>query len=137
MAGFPPARLYLRCVTGWLQAGKNKVNGQGREWRPRLNPFLGLAVAQPIYEHLLLGLIARTQQVPNGVPSGKVANLLGQVLHVVASPFQRLRHEQYLHPFRACHAIVVVHVADVHQVAQPIDDGVCAEDADDGRENAA
>jgi hypothetical protein len=57
---------------------------------------LVVALAQPVQKHLFNGFVVGHQHVADRVSAHKMADLLGQVLGVVAGTLQRLSHENDL-----------------------------------------
>ena len=70
-----------------------------------------IALAQPIKEHLLDRFVVGHQNVAHGVPTHKMANFLGKILHVVAGALERLGHEDDLEAGMPLKILRILYVA--------------------------
>ena len=85
------------------------------------------ALAQPIQKHLLDRLVVGHEHVADRVSADHVANLFGEILGMVAGPFQRLRHKDDLQAGLALQVFRILNVPQKNQIAQAVHFGVRAE----------
>src|SRR5580692_7544326 len=111
-----------------LKALRRPKTAQSR--RRRFALAFVVAAAEVVNEHLFNRLVVGDEHVADGVATDEVADFLGEVFGVIASPLQRLGHEDDLQAGLAMHVFRVLNVAQEDQVAQAIHFGVGAENVD-------
>ena len=92
-------------------------------------PYLVVAAAEVVDEHLFNGFVIGHQDVADGAAADDVADFLGEILGVIASALDGLGHEDDLQARLASEVFGILDVAKKDEIAQAVDLSVGAENS--------